>query len=446
MCIERQRIRKQYGIEGGVCGDCWGSMCCVGNVLTQSELETIARTQNAPAAPQEPYQTVDGMRMPVQARRRPHTKSRHGCVRCKQKHVKCDEVRPTCGTCVRYEVPCAYPPRHAPRPSSQTRGQAQGVDDASPETIAPCSNSKSTSPASDPTQTGTGTGSLSPAPTANHQPRSVLTLWEFDLLHHWIINVADSFDISPGLHRDFRDHAVTAATRFEFFMHMILILSALHLALTKSPKFTDQHRAFIMDGCSDTMAAFQLEATHITEDNCEEIQAFHTLVAIYALALAQFGRNEKGANEETVVDEFLQIIVLMKSNRAIKNTAHPIVQAKQTNRWFVEEESSSMPTVVCGMNTRAAAMVSESISYRLRRNFRPFVWPNFVDDDFLGLLTARNPMALVIFAHNAVILDQSRSLWWCANWGVRIVSAVASCLPDKFMPAIAFPMQSVGLA
>ncbi|CEL07024.1 hypothetical protein ASPCAL10190 [Aspergillus calidoustus] len=164
--------------------------------------------------------------MPVQARRRPHTKSRHGCVRCKQKHVKCDEVRPTCGTCVRYEVPCAYP-------LSQPRGPAQGVDDASPETIAPCSTSNSTSPAPGPRLTGTG--SLSPATTANHQPRSTLTLWEFELLHHWIINVADSFDISPGVHRAFRDHAVTAATRFDFFMHMILILSALHLALTNRP-------------------------------------------------------------------------------------------------------------------------------------------------------------------------------------------------------------------
>jgi hypothetical protein len=252
---------------------------------------------------------------------------------------------------------------------------------------------------------------------------------------------------------------------------MILILSALHLALTKSPKFTEKHRELILNGCSDAMAAFQLEASNITEDNCEEIQAFHSLVAIYALALAQFDRSDKSASEETVVDEMVQIIVLMKANRVIKDTALPIVQAKQTNRWVVEEDiftdadeypgdtelvnaaaalqpwidAADDDEVVRGINTRAAAMVSELISYRLRRNFRPFVWGNFVDDEFLGLLTQRNPMALVIFAHYAVILDQSKSLWWCANWGVRIVSAVASCLPDKFIPAIAFPLRSVGL-
>ncbi|KAL2793370.1 PLAC8 family protein [Aspergillus keveii] len=66
LCIERQRIRKQYGIEGGVCGDCWGSACCMGNVLVQAELETVARAQNPAAAPQEPYQTVDAMRYAAQ--------------------------------------------------------------------------------------------------------------------------------------------------------------------------------------------------------------------------------------------------------------------------------------------------------------------------------------------------------------------------------------------
>ncbi|KAB8277430.1 PLAC8 family protein [Aspergillus minisclerotigenes] len=59
LCIERGRIRNQYGIEGGVCGDFWGSTCCTGNVLIQSELETIARS--VPAAPPQPYQTVDAM-------------------------------------------------------------------------------------------------------------------------------------------------------------------------------------------------------------------------------------------------------------------------------------------------------------------------------------------------------------------------------------------------
>ncbi|KAI2473724.1 hypothetical protein F4781DRAFT_803 [Annulohypoxylon bovei var. microspora] len=38
-----------------------------------------------------------------------HKKSRTGCMRCKQRRVKCDEVRPSCGSCSRHGVDCLYP-------------------------------------------------------------------------------------------------------------------------------------------------------------------------------------------------------------------------------------------------------------------------------------------------------------------------------------------------
>ncbi|KAI1486209.1 hypothetical protein F5X96DRAFT_260209 [Biscogniauxia mediterranea] len=38
-----------------------------------------------------------------------HKKSRTGCIRCKQRRVKCDEGRPSCGGCSRHVVECVYP-------------------------------------------------------------------------------------------------------------------------------------------------------------------------------------------------------------------------------------------------------------------------------------------------------------------------------------------------
>lgn len=37
-----------------------------------------------------------------------HKKSRNGCTRCKQRRVKCDEIRPSCGSCSRHAVECVY--------------------------------------------------------------------------------------------------------------------------------------------------------------------------------------------------------------------------------------------------------------------------------------------------------------------------------------------------
>ncbi|KAI1452944.1 hypothetical protein F4805DRAFT_470482 [Annulohypoxylon moriforme] len=38
-----------------------------------------------------------------------HKKSRTGCLRCKQRRVKCDESRPSCSSCSRHAVECFYP-------------------------------------------------------------------------------------------------------------------------------------------------------------------------------------------------------------------------------------------------------------------------------------------------------------------------------------------------
>ncbi|KAK2610503.1 hypothetical protein N8I77_003929 [Diaporthe amygdali] len=40
--------------------------------------------------------------------RRSHKKSRAGCRRCKARKIKCDEVHPRCGNCVKHGVPCDF--------------------------------------------------------------------------------------------------------------------------------------------------------------------------------------------------------------------------------------------------------------------------------------------------------------------------------------------------
>ncbi|KAL4800672.1 PLAC8 family protein [Aspergillus venezuelensis] len=47
LILERRRIRKRYNIKGGICGDFWGSVCCVQNVLVQNENEFISRNEMA---------------------------------------------------------------------------------------------------------------------------------------------------------------------------------------------------------------------------------------------------------------------------------------------------------------------------------------------------------------------------------------------------------------
>ncbi|KAF5026001.1 hypothetical protein F66182_1903 [Fusarium sp. NRRL 66182] len=55
--------------------------------------------------------------------RRPHTKSRHGCLGCKQGRKKCDEQRPQCLRCIEKDVPCEYPRKPRTLRSTSSEGE-----------------------------------------------------------------------------------------------------------------------------------------------------------------------------------------------------------------------------------------------------------------------------------------------------------------------------------
>ncbi|KAL7782940.1 putative C6 transcription factor [Trichoderma ceciliae] len=63
-------------------------------------------------------QTIGAMDQP--RKKRPHCKSRRGCVACKRRRVKCDERLP-CSSCVKRSIPCLQPLRpHVIGPSLST--------------------------------------------------------------------------------------------------------------------------------------------------------------------------------------------------------------------------------------------------------------------------------------------------------------------------------------
>jgi hypothetical protein len=66
------------------------------------------------------------------ARRRPiprkgHRKSRAGCLVCKQRKVKCDEVTPECGCCRRLGLTCQYRPTSGNTSSSAVAPSSASV-------------------------------------------------------------------------------------------------------------------------------------------------------------------------------------------------------------------------------------------------------------------------------------------------------------------------------
>ncbi|KAK5674737.1 hypothetical protein LTS10_012473 [Elasticomyces elasticus] len=53
-------------------------------------------------------------------RRRTHQKSKKGCVSCKQRRVKCDELRPACGQCTEKKWACEFPEQEVTQKKPKT--------------------------------------------------------------------------------------------------------------------------------------------------------------------------------------------------------------------------------------------------------------------------------------------------------------------------------------
>lgn len=67
------------------------------------------------------------------------------------------------------------------------------------------------------------------------------------------------------------------------------------------------------------------------------------------------------------------------------------------------------------------------------------VWPILVGAEYLTLLTARAPVALIILAHYAVMISLRPSAWWAARWPVKVMYSMAQSLGSEWSGFLAWP-------
>ncbi|KAI5456943.1 hypothetical protein BGZ63DRAFT_475229 [Mariannaea sp. PMI_226] len=116
--------------------------------------------------------------------RRAHKKSRFGCQTCKRRKIKCDEVKPQCGNCCRFDVPCDFSP--IPPQSIQSTQATTTLDKRSPRG-RPRSNWASWAE-----QIRLSSTASDPGPCAC-SPKQ-LDIAGFELFHHFITNTAQTLE------------------------------------------------------------------------------------------------------------------------------------------------------------------------------------------------------------------------------------------------------------
>lgn len=143
--------------------------------------------------------------------RRSAKRTKSGCLGCRTRRTKCDELKPICGGCVRNHLLCSWPGK-AETIRSSCSARAKGP------TLARQISS------SHPLR------SSSPEYALSHWPRLQGRPTEQRLLHHYIERSVKRLVVKNDMKNPFLVYVLPLAQQNEGFLHAVFAISASHLS------------------------------------------------------------------------------------------------------------------------------------------------------------------------------------------------------------------------
>ncbi|UZP38093.1 hypothetical protein NXS19_005909 [Fusarium pseudograminearum] len=134
-----------------------------------------------------------------------YTRSRTGCLTCRQRHQKCDETRPICGNCLVVQRQCEYPT--AVLPLRERR--------------------KKCLPGEQQPWTNAVTISRAIGPCTSVATRPISMAYRSDALFHYFYDLEDPFDIAP---KERRQSLLSSTMHSSDTLRNTMLIAGLHFA------------------------------------------------------------------------------------------------------------------------------------------------------------------------------------------------------------------------
>ncbi|KAF3760030.1 hypothetical protein M406DRAFT_269754 [Cryphonectria parasitica EP155] len=386
-----------------------------------------------------------------------HRKSRNGCLKCKARRVKCDELQPACTNCTRLRFDCTWP-EHALRPM-----QARWSYDQNPFA-----------------QLDDDQGISLPESKARR-------MLEHRLLQNWYQNLNRQFPMYP--HDDWRDvwvvHIPRLSLQHENMLHAMLATSATNLLSSHS---TDRdlfaaRQSYIISALS----AQRREVQKLSAENAEAVCMGSLLISITSFAMLR----ERSLDPYQPPMEWLQLgrgagTVIWQSVEAIVSdakegeypalmtvaTAYPHFGRDQSyfspemrrdfnnvltqrvasgDDWNDEETREAYEKTLSYVGSIQKGINDGEPIYALTRRIQTFAL--IIPPRFVGLLSLQRPRALVVLAHFWATVSQVHNVWWLGgispddedSTAKREIRAIKTVLPKEWLPAMLWPLDRVNL-
>ncbi|KAH9217055.1 hypothetical protein DL95DRAFT_295802 [Leptodontidium sp. 2 PMI_412] len=409
--------------------------------------------------------------------RRPHHKSRNGCLQCKGRKIKCGEEKPTCKKCQSYGTECSflqtYPLQRALPPPPTVLSWTDPKP--TPTGSRPPTIQSMLSP--DPPFTPNSSSAISSPMGRSSPPPENYTMQDLELLHFYTTTYSDHFFEDPKLIEIYRTTVVHLAFDYPFLMHEIMSVAALNLAILRPQKRASYLHA------SDTHAAtglslFHSEISNLNEHNCHACLAFSALIFTNAWAAQDVNKPStlffSASSDDEDYDQ-IKWIKLQRGTKALISTAWPTLVNGPLAAMFVpwkdldpnradplpEDEERRFQELAESWSV--ASTVSEErrkiLDGALRDTRRVFsmltlfpelskitiimAWLTQISDEYLELLEHKFPQAILIVMYYCIVLQRLESAWWMKGKAENLMQTMIDVLGSGWERWTRWPIEKV---
>lgn len=281
------------------------------------------------------------------------------------------------------------------------------------------------------------------------------------LIRHWCTSTYRTISCDESAERVWGVVVPQVALGHSCLLHSLLAVSALQLASTSSGsdrkkylEIAQSHRAAIvptggnLDSSSDS-AAF----------------ARSTIMTAFFFGLPRITRPDI-----PVLENLLQIFQLVRFSMDLPEDILDRVQTGQLGSLiYGEGPILSMPdtsqlaihflwrlnATLGGGDARHEKDIYEATIQHLSFSFETFMnggdatvvvflWICRIPSGFISAVKERQPFALVILAHFAVILHSLRRRWWMGDWSARLLHEIVQALDGEWRRSVSWVLDAVG--
>ncbi|KIX97970.1 uncharacterized protein Z520_06048 [Fonsecaea multimorphosa CBS 102226] len=381
--------------------------------------------------------------------RRPHKKSRSGCVACKRRHIKCDEHRPRCVNCQTAGLDCNFAPGTSP--STTTATDAEPVVASASESSTP-----------DQRPPGPDQSRIVPVftPSGSFDPN--LNMQHMELLHHFLIATYKTFNAEASVQRIWQGTMVRMAFSFPFLMDELLAISALHLAHCK-PDNAGWYYTVSIELQTLALNKFNSVETDINATNCAAVLIFTMLLAVHILADPS---RKVGLDSNQYLDNVINCVMLMRNvPKLIIQDWYEYLNGTELKPMFGVHRPPKPYQVPQPCLDLSKLIMNPDLGEQARDAYAPAIerlqwvfavsnvpeethttirwllaWPVQLKAPYLERLNQRRPEALIILAYFAALMTFYRECWAVGDSGQLLIQAISSHLGPHWSEWMEWPM------